>query len=589
MTSIPSGIATDIELSSAIAAHTTDAVDAHLDSAVGADRIGSPTYQSVRDILSTRGSSGTISGGAVTDAGGETINVAAGQGMIRTSNSSLAPLKSFAWSASNGLAIPTNTVRWVGVDYNAGSPIVALHTADDFNYNTDFPLKIVVNQGGVLHLHDGEHIVNDFISNSMKRSAAINPLARDEKTGGLIIAESGDGNRYVSMTAGALWARSRIAINAMNTSGSDRFTLYSVNAGTWTATGSQQVWPNTQYNNIASGLVTLDNNKYACLWVYIEADNDLAIVYGRSQYNTPTSAEAEVPPTTLPSLLQYESKLIGRIIFQKSATTATSVSSVFSTAFSAIGILTAEGVTTTASGSLSGLTVAAQLAELDSEKQSIANNVTGNFTASQSLTTTGQLVNTDNATKWVVYKGPDTMDIDGSGKFVVSHGNTTSTIYTATLNGSRLSRTLNMSPSSYIRLNATITGTNVTDPGWLQVMCCFAGGIPFDYTGYTYIGTFLAATSVVGIETINNVSNTYDSTVIDASYWSAGTELRVTLYEDGRWFSEFRKVGDVSWTTSSVRMNLGFKPTMAFLGVAHGGNAIGTSTYNYDNVSIEVG
>lgn len=113
-------------------------------------RIAGSTYYTIQHLMDVFHFSGWISGGAVADAGSETIDVAAGTGSIRAADSDTAELMFFDWSASTGLAVPTDTTRYVGIEYNAGSPRVVLKTTDAWDYNTDFPLATVVNTSGAL-------------------------------------------------------------------------------------------------------------------------------------------------------------------------------------------------------------------------------------------------------------------------------------------------------------------------------------------------------------------------------------------------------------------------------------------------------
>lgn len=113
-------------------------------------RVSGSTYYTIQHLMSLLHFSGLISGGAVTDAGGETIDVAAGTGTIRATDSDVAELLFFNWAASAGIAVPTDTTRYVGIEYNSGSPQVVLKTSETWDFNTDFPLAIIVNTSSVL-------------------------------------------------------------------------------------------------------------------------------------------------------------------------------------------------------------------------------------------------------------------------------------------------------------------------------------------------------------------------------------------------------------------------------------------------------
>lgn len=315
--------------------HINDSSSAHAGSAIEMTRIGASTYSTAQHLQDIYHSAGWVSGGVISDAGGGTVNVSAGTGLIRTSASSLASLPYFDWSGTNGIVIPSNTTRWIGVEYNSGSPQVVLRTIDDFNTYTDFMLGLVVNEGGTLHIHQTEHRVGDHAGQMIQMMQQTMPLARDDESGGLILSESGDANRYVALSSGALWdGLNRFSISAINTSGASRFLTYYHVAGVWTTTSGVQVWPNAQYDN-GTDLVTMTAAKYANLWFYVTDTGALLMLYGIAEYNTSALAQAGSPPSSLPDRIRYTSRLVGRIIFQKSATTATVVQSAFDTMFSA--------------------------------------------------------------------------------------------------------------------------------------------------------------------------------------------------------------------------------------------------------------
>lgn len=304
-----------------------------VDADIFVDRIGTPTYKYLQDVLDTLLSSGRITGGVISDAGGETIDVASGTGVIKTTDSSVGNFRFFDWSTDTGLAIPTDTVRHIGIEYNAGSPQVVVKTSDDFDHHTDFHIGDVVNEGGTLHIQNVPHSVDNATGHIILRFFETMPLERSNKYGGLILGESGDNNRYITVSAGTLWERiTSFAIAAFDSSGADRFDIYHRDGGAgFTRVANQQIWDNDSYDD--GNIALMDNNKYAVMWFYLELDGGLFAQYGRDQYNTAAGAELESLPATGPDRLQEHAKLIGRIIFKKSATIPVEVQSVFTTTF----------------------------------------------------------------------------------------------------------------------------------------------------------------------------------------------------------------------------------------------------------------
>ena len=313
---------------------------------VGSDltlaRIAGSTYSTLQHARNNLASSGIVSGGVISDAGGATINVTAGQCAIRPTTSHTATLYFADFPANNGIAIPANTIRYVGVEYNAGAPVVTIRALDNFNYMTEFPLGAVVNEGGVLHISTScRHEISDSASHTAERFEHTFPFARDEKMGGLILGETG--TRNITLTAGGVWAKlTEFTIPAFNSATGGVFTTYYQDgAGGFTKTTSVTQWPNTLYDNGTGTLATMTNNKYASLWFYLEPDDgDIVMLYGRAEYNSLSEAEVNGIPATSPDRVAHNCMLIGRIVFQKSAATAASIHNPFSTVFAASGAST---------------------------------------------------------------------------------------------------------------------------------------------------------------------------------------------------------------------------------------------------------
>ena len=297
-------------------------------SAVALARIPGSTYSTAQHLQDIFHSAGWTSGGLISDAGGATVDVTAGTGLIRATASSLAEILYCDWGASLGIAIPADTVRYVGVEYNAGAPQVVLRTSYDWDFHTDFPLGTVVNEAGVLHFQGAAHAVGDHASQMIQRLYETLPFVRDARNGGLIV--SGTGTRNVAVTAGALWERlERFAIGAFDTSVADTFPLYYRDGiGGWTLVATQTQWPNTQYDDGSGTLVTMTNNRWANIWFYVELDGDIVAVYGQAEYVLQGSATEDGPPPALPDRIPAHGRLLGRVTFQKSAATGT-----FQTAF----------------------------------------------------------------------------------------------------------------------------------------------------------------------------------------------------------------------------------------------------------------
>ncbi len=308
------------------------------------DKIGSPALFTLHDDWITRGSAGVIDGTQTyvqADAGAGThhIKVNAGDGYLRATNSQQGELKFIHWAAVTAQSIPApaagqETTRFVGIEYNAGTPQVTIRTTFNWNWFNDFPLARVSYDGTTLRILNAYAHSEDTANFTRRVLRLTHPFVREEApegSGGLEISDVA--TRQIAVTAGNIWhGFNRYILNAI-TAGTAFDTHYRRTGGGFNSTTGITQWPNTQYDDGSGALATMTSNRYACLWVYIDvSDNSLDVVYGRNQYTSVALAQAEGVPTT-PDHLVYHGRLLGRLIFQKSASAATLVESAWTNKF----------------------------------------------------------------------------------------------------------------------------------------------------------------------------------------------------------------------------------------------------------------
>ena len=300
-------------------------------------RMSGSTFFSVQHMQDIFHSAGWSSGGILADAGGGNVDVSAGTGFVRATNSALAQLLFFDWPAVSGFSVTSDTTSYFGVEYNAGTPQVVMRANDIWNLQTEFPIGNVVNEGGTLHFEIAPHDVGDHAGLMIQRAFETSPFARDSRSGGLILGETG--TRNITISSGALWDRlQRFSIAALDTSVSGSFDAYYRDSPSgFVKVAAQTQWPNTQYDDGSGTLATMISNRWAVLWFYLELDGGVTMQYGRAQYTAEALAEAETLPSTAPERILSQSAIIGRIIFQKLATTG-KVESVYTTTFQGSGV-----------------------------------------------------------------------------------------------------------------------------------------------------------------------------------------------------------------------------------------------------------
>lgn len=299
-------------------------------------KIGSPTYTNVQHAINLVASTGMTSGGLVTQGAGVTVDVAAGTGWIKATDSDVAEILSFDWDAVASIAIPTNTVRYIMVAYG-DPPTAQIATLEsDWDLDTSFPLAKVVNESDVLHILNNPWWVGDGVTNIIERLQADGIIVRDNHVGGLQI--SVPGTRNLAVTTGTLWSRlNEFVVPALDTSVTGTFEIYwRSGASAWTDADVSQ-YPITQYNRLSdNSLQTINNNWYFNWWIYAEADDtEFSMVYPQGQYATSAGAEAVSPPSSIPTHISESAILIGRIICKQGQDAPVSVQSTFDTTFTA--------------------------------------------------------------------------------------------------------------------------------------------------------------------------------------------------------------------------------------------------------------
>jgi hypothetical protein len=121
-------------------------------------------------------------------------------------------------------------------------------------------------------------------------------------------------------------------------SDTDNIFYFQRTGGGWSLSTVTQ-YNNTQYSD-GTNTQTLSNNKYAVNWVYraVEDKKHAYIVLGLGDYSL-LEAQSSQPPSNLPLEMTSHTLLVGRIIVQKNASTATRINSAFEMVFTSGNII----------------------------------------------------------------------------------------------------------------------------------------------------------------------------------------------------------------------------------------------------------
>lgn len=294
-------------------------------------------YLTVQDFLNVMHSPGQITGGVISVTGPSQVTVSAGTGILRAADDDVSELKFVTWPATV-LTIPNDsTTRHIGVQAvaDANGAQVVLKTSFTWDKDTEFPLGTAVQINSIVFPFSNPYRVGDPITNIIQRFDAVAPALRDSDTGGLFV--SNVGTRNIQVTAGRVWFRLNDKdFPGLDTSVSGGFGTTYYNGTNWVYSPGLVVtqWPNTQYNDITSGLVSITGSRYVNHWFYLGIDGAVILMlYGQNQWVNLSDALSEGPPSFTPTNLPKVGLLLGRLTFRNGDSTPTAITSAFTTVF----------------------------------------------------------------------------------------------------------------------------------------------------------------------------------------------------------------------------------------------------------------
>lgn len=296
------------------------------------DGIGIPTYDNLRKYLDAMNSAGIFEGGTISDSGSGEIDIASAKGVIRTTDSDIGELVAFDIAAITNVSLTDNSMNYIYVDYNAGTPILAVTTSyDTINHKTQIVIGRVFRIGTSLYISNiGAKIANATLRD-MYRVRSLRKFERS--SGGVLSNPSG---LYLATTAMVGFSNyDKITIDSIDTSGAGRFTSWyrSATPGVWTRVTSQQSVDNVNYDDGDGTLAAVSVGNFGVFWVYMTTDGTLHLQYGQGNYATLNAARAALLPASQPPLITEMGELIARIIVGRNASTINEVASAYDTVF----------------------------------------------------------------------------------------------------------------------------------------------------------------------------------------------------------------------------------------------------------------
>lgn len=308
------------------------------------DRLAGSTYSTVQQFINTMHSPGTIDGPAlgIVPSGipATPIRVLSGKGMIRIADDDVSSLPFFDYAQTDFAQPSDGLTRFYGVVYNAGAPVVQQRMTYNWDKDTEIPLgSAVIFASGQIVITPNPYKTGDPITNIIQRFDAQSPAIRDASIGGLLIGETPVRTMTLSGPA-KIWSRlSDFDVASKNSSTSPMLSAFFNGTGL-TVTPALTQWDNARYNSVGTGtLVAMGANKYANLWFFISIDGtQWGFAYGTNEYNTLGAAANEGVPVYLNQNFFQQALLLGRLIFQQGAATASLIESAFTQLFNTAAV-----------------------------------------------------------------------------------------------------------------------------------------------------------------------------------------------------------------------------------------------------------
>jgi len=300
--------------------------------------IGSPSLiKSTQDSINASWSAGVITPNLIQNNMDGTINILSGEAMLRPSASELAPLISMSFNGVNNFTLFDNSVNYIYLDYNNGSPIfVKSQDINSFNCLDKCILCTITREGTVLNIVDAS-TQNVDANRKYRRLLLETQPFRRLQSGGIL---SATGMTLQVTQGGFYYGLNKISYNAFNTgivgtNNENIFTYYHKDInGTWVRTPNSKLIDNVNYNS-TTGLSPVGNNKFKVDWVYLinNGPTNLAVIYGNTTYNNLATALLATAPASAPASIASIGMLLGRCIVEYNSSVMSQVDNIITSGF----------------------------------------------------------------------------------------------------------------------------------------------------------------------------------------------------------------------------------------------------------------
>ena len=234
---------------------------------------------------------GVTDGGVVTDAGGLTVDVTAGQGYA-SSHSPDHDLESVVWTAAAGVSLTASSTNYVFYDTSAGVVATAIAAPGV----DDIVLAVVITSGvAIRYLHQVRNSTHQQDYDLYQYLVTTRKIAW---VSGLATTQ-GSTARKLDVASGS-WYRALDLLSVAG--GSDVSWSYYYGPGAASEQAGVSDLSITQYDN-AGVLTAMTGSYYRADTVIITSDNRVSVIYGSAEFSTQAAAEATTNVAAMPNFL----------------------------------------------------------------------------------------------------------------------------------------------------------------------------------------------------------------------------------------------------------------------------------------------
>lgn len=281
---------------------------------------------------------GATSNVTITHLGSGEISISSITVNLNTSADFTGNVNSYTVAAVPSVTVSANTYTYIIVNYNSGTPIFQLIT-DNSTINHSTILNIAQVYWENIDAVNELHVFKTGTYGLGLANKTAHRLVHTERFGyesGLALSETG--TRNFTIGSGNIWYDGEQVTTLLTDTNVNPAHHYYHATSAWHVNLVNQ-YNNTQYDD-GSALQTLSTGKYAVNWIYKcvnGTDYCSYIILGNGNFSL-LEAQSSQPPS-VPDVISKQAILVGRIIVQKSASTATQIDSAFDIPFAASPIV----------------------------------------------------------------------------------------------------------------------------------------------------------------------------------------------------------------------------------------------------------